>query len=126
MLKNSHLVKVVNIEDKLKLFNDYWSPKIVGELNNHEVKVVKLKGEFVWHHHEKVDELFWVIKGQLIIHFRDRDIKINPGEFVIVPKQLEHKPEAPEEAHIVLIETKGTLNTGNVKSKHTVKKLHKI
>lgn len=126
MSKDSNLIKIINIKDKLKLFNDYWNPKIVGQLNNHEVKVAKLKGEFVWHHHDSVDELFWVIKGQLIIHFRDRKITVNEGEFVIVPKKLKHKPEAPKEVHIVLIETKGTVNTGSVKSKLTYKKLQKI
>jgi mannose-6-phosphate isomerase-like protein (cupin superfamily) len=110
----SNLVKVININDKLSLFNEYWDPKIVGELNNHKVQVVKLKGEFVWHHHDNEDELFLVVKGQLTIHFRDKDIQVNEGEFVIIPHPIEHKPEAKEEVHIVLIEPKGTLNTGNV------------
>lgn len=126
MKQISTSIQVINIKDKLKLFHDYWNPKIVGQLNNHEIKVAKLKGEFVWHHHDSVDELFWVIKGQLIIHFRDRKIIVNEGEFLIVPKKLEHKPEATKETHIVLIETKGTVNTGNIKTKLTRKKLQKI
>lgn len=114
MDNTSDLVKVVNIADKLSLFSEYWNPKIVGELNNHKVQVVKLKGEFVWHHHDNEDELFLVIKGQLTIHFRDKDVQVNEGEFVIIPHPIEHKPEAKEEVHIILIEPKGTLNTGNV------------
>jgi mannose-6-phosphate isomerase-like protein (cupin superfamily) len=114
MTTNSDPVKVVNISEKLSLFSEYWNPKIVGTLNNHKVQVVKLKGEFVWHHHEKEDELFLVIKGQLTIHFRDRDVTVNEGEFVIIPHPIEHKPEAKEEVHIILIEPSETLNTGNV------------
>lgn len=114
MKTDSSEVKVVNIKEKLSLFKEFWNPKIVGELNDHKVQVVKLKGEFVWHHHENEDELFLVIKGHLIIHFRDRDIHVNEGEFVIIPHPIEHKLEAPEEVHIILIEPKNTLNTGNV------------
>lgn len=125
-MQNSKSVQVVNIKEKLSLFSKHWNPKIVGELNDHKVQVVKLKGEFVWHHHEKEDELFWVIKGHLIIHFRDRDIHINEGEFAIIPHLLEHKPEAPEEVEIVLIEPKGAVNTGNVETEKTVKKQDKI
>ncbi|MBI2640998.1 cupin domain-containing protein [Candidatus Roizmanbacteria bacterium] len=117
---DSSEVKVVNIKQKLSLFTEHWNPKIVGELNDHKVQVVKLKGEFVWHHHEKEDELFLVIKGRLTIHFRDRDIHINEGEFVIIPHMLEHKPEAPEEVEIILIEPIAAMNTGNVKSDKTV------
>ena len=116
----------INISRKLALFKDYWSPKVVGEFNDTEIKVVKLKGEFVWHHHEKEDELFWVIKGELIIHLRDKDLRVEEGEFVIIPRMVEHKPEAREEVHIVLIEPKGTLNTGNVEDKKTVKNLKRI
>ncbi len=125
-MQNSNAVKVVNIKEKFSFFSETWNPKIVGELNNHKVQVVKLKGEFVWHHHEKEDEMFWVIKGHLIIHFRDRDVHINEGEFIIIPHVLEHKPEAHEEVEIVLIEPKETLNTGNVKTDKTVKKQDKI
>lgn len=124
-MKNK-MPRIINIKQKLSLFSDYWSPKIVGELNSQEVKVVKLKGEFVWHHHEGTEELFLVIKGKLIIHFRNKDLILNEGEFTIIPKMVEHKPEAKREAYVVLIESKGTLNTGNVKSKHTVEKLKRI
>lgn len=124
---NSNQIKVVNIKNKLSLFNEYWNPKIVGKLNNHKVQVAKLKGEFVWHHHDNEDELFLVIKGRLSIHFRDRDIEVNEGEFVIIPHPIEHKPEAKSEVHILLIEPKNTLNTGNMtNSKYAVKKQNKI
>ncbi len=115
MQSNSKEVKVVNIKDKLSKFEEYWSPKIVGELNDQKVQVVKLKGEFVWHHHDNEDELFLVIKGKLTIHFRDKDLQVGEGEFVIIPHPIEHKPEAKEEVHIILIEPKGTVNTGNAK-----------
>ncbi len=114
MKTDSADIKVVNINEKLSLFNEFWNPKIVGGFNNHKVQVVKLKGEFVWHHHDNEDELFLVIKGQLTIHFRDRDVLVNEGEFIIIPHPIEHKPEAKEEVHIILIEPKETLNTGNV------------
>lgn len=107
-------VKVINIVEKLSLFTQYWNPKIVGELNDHKVQVVKVKGQFVWHHHDNADELFLVIKGQLTIHFKGYDVMANPGEMVIIPHPLEHMTEAKEETHIVLIEPKETLNTGNV------------
>lgn len=126
MQTDSGKVKVVNITDKLSKFDEYWSPKIVGELNDHKVQVVKLKGEFVWHYHEKEDELFLVIKGKLIIHFRDRDVEVNEGEFVIIPHPIEHKPEAKEEVHIVLIEPKGTVNTGSAKDSKLTAKEEKI
>ena len=125
-MNNSKSVWVVNIQDKLSQFSEYWNPKIVGELNDQKVQVVKLKGEFVWHHHEIEDELFWVVKGKLTIHFRDSDVEINEGEFVIIPHSLEHKPEAKEEVHIVLIEPKTALNTGNVKTDKTVASQEKI
>src|SRR3989339_304250 len=120
-ISNSKNVKVVNIKEKLNKFTEHWNPKIVGELNDDKVQVVKLKGEFHWHHHEKEEELFWVITGKLLIHFRDRTVEVNEGEFVIIPKLVEHKPEAPEEVQIVLIEPRTTLNTGNVETENTVK-----
>src|SRR3989344_3637630 len=126
MKTDSRTIKVVNINEKLSKFGEHWSPKIVGELNDDKVQVVKLKGEFVWHNHEKEDELFLVIKGKLIIHFRDRDVEVNEGEFVIIPHPIEHKPEAPEEVEIILIEPKETLNTGNVETDKTVKVQDKI
>ncbi len=116
----------VRINDKLKLINEYWKPKVVGELNDSFVKVAKLKGEFLWHHHENEDELFWVIKGTLIIKFRDNDIVINEGELLIVPRGVEHMPVAEEEVQVVLIEPVSTLNTGNVLSERTVENPDKI
>ncbi len=126
MKQGSSSVSIVNINKKLSLVKKYWNPKIVGELNDHKVQVVKLKGEFVWHHHKNEDELFLVIKGNLTIHFRDKQVEVKPGEFVIIPRKLEHKPEAKEEVEIVLIEPKSTLKTGNVKTKNTVEKQEKI
>ncbi len=127
MTTDSSAIKVINIDEKLSLFNTYWNPKIVGELNDHKVQLVKLKGEFVWHHHDHEDELFLVVKGKLTIHFRDRDIEVSEGEFVIIPHPIEHKPEAKEEVHIILIEPKNTLNTGNIKDSNlTAKKQEKI
>jgi mannose-6-phosphate isomerase-like protein (cupin superfamily) len=116
----------VNLAEKLGSFQDLWSPKIVGELNDHYVKLVKLKGEFVWHHHDAEDELFLVVKGRLQLKFRDRDVWLNEGEFAIVPRGVDHLPIAPEETHVVLLEPKSTLNTGNVRNERTVKELDRI
>ena len=116
----------VNLAHKFNLFQDYWSPKIVGELDDSYVKLVKLKGEFVWHHHEAEDELFLVVKGRLLIKLRDRDIWLEKGEFVIIPRGVEHMPIAEKEAHVLLLEPKSTLNTGNVRSEKTVTDLERI
>lgn len=116
----------VNLAEKLELFDDYWSPKIVGALNGQHVKLVKLKGEFVWHHHEVEDELFLVIKGRLTIQFRDREVVLDPGEFLIIPHGVEHKPVAEEEVHVLLFEPASTLNTGNVRGEKTVETLDSI
>jgi mannose-6-phosphate isomerase-like protein (cupin superfamily) len=116
----------VSLAHKFNLFQDYWSPKIVGELNDSYVKLVKLKGEFVWHHHEAEDELFLVVKGRLLIKLRDRDIWLERGEFVIIPRGVEHLPIAEKEAHVLLLEPKSTLNTGNVRSEKTVTDLERI
>lgn len=113
----------VNLAEKFGLFDEYWSPKIVGELNGQYVKLAKLKGEFVWHHHEAEDELFWVVKGQLVIKLREKDVTLKEGEFFIVPRGVEHKPVAKEEAHILLFEPQSTLHTGNVRSERTVENL---
>jgi mannose-6-phosphate isomerase-like protein (cupin superfamily) len=109
----------VNLAQKLTLFNEHWNPKIVGELNDSYVKVVKVQGEFVWHHHEAEDELFYVLNGRLLIQFRDRDVWLDEGEFLIVPRGVEHKPVAPEEVHIMLLEPKTVVNTGNVRNEKT-------
>ena len=116
----------VNLAEKLGLFQDCWSPKVVGELNDSYVKLVKLKGEFVWHHHEAEDELFLVVKGRMLMRFRDRDVWVEQGEFIIVPHGVEHLPVAPEEAHVLLLEPKTTLNTGNVQNERTVSELARI
>lgn len=116
----------VNLGEKLQLFSDHWSPKIVGELNDSYVKLVKLKGEFVWHYHESEDELFLVVRGRLLIKLRDRDIHLEEGEFVIIPRGVEHLPVADEEAHVLLLEPKTTLNTGNVEGERTVANLDRI
>jgi mannose-6-phosphate isomerase-like protein (cupin superfamily) len=116
----------VNLGAKLALFDEYWSPKIVGELNGQQVKLAKLKGGFVWHHHEVEDELFLVVKGRLVIKLRDRDVTLEAGEFLIVPRGVEHKPVAEEEAHVLLFEPMGTLNTGTVQSERTVEEIETI
>ncbi len=116
----------VNLAQKFALFHDYWNPKIVGELNDSYVKIVKLKGEFVWHHHEMEDELFLVVKGTLLIRLRERDIWLHEGEFVIIPKGVEHLPVAEEEVQVLLLEPKSTLNTGNVQDDHTVTDLDSL
>ena len=113
----------VNLSKKLTLFNDLWSPKIVGELNGQYVKLAKLKGEFVWHQHEAEDEMFLVIKGTLVIQIRDEDdIVLEPGEFCIIPRGVRHKPVAEQEVHIMLFEPKSTYHTGDVKTDKTVEK----
>ena len=113
-------INKVNIAQKFDFFQEQWNPKIVGELNDSHVKLVKLKGEFVWHHHDDEDELFLVVKGRLLIKLRDKDIWLNEGEFVIIPKGVEHLPVADEEAQVILLEPKSTLNTGNVDNERTV------
>ncbi len=110
----------VNISEKLNLIDSYWNPHIVGELNGQQVKLVKIKGEFVWHHHADVDEMFLVITGRLILRMRDRDMILYPGEFFVMPKGVEHLPIAEEEVHMMLFEPTGTLNTGNVRNELTV------
>ena len=119
-------VEKVNVAQEFTLFKEYWVPYIVGELNDSYVKVDKLKGEFVWHKHEAEDELFLVTKGKLLIKLRDKDVWLGEGEFIIIPKGAEHKPVADEEVHVVLIEPKSTLNTGNVKNEKTVAQLKRI
>jgi mannose-6-phosphate isomerase-like protein (cupin superfamily) len=116
----------VNLAQKFSLFQEYWSPKIAGELNDSHVKLVKLKGEFVWHHHDTEDELFLVVKGSLLIKLRDRDIFLKEGEFVIIPRGVEHLPIAEEEAHVLLLEPKTTLNTGSIRNERTVADLERI
>ena len=116
----------VNLIQKFSLFDATWSPKIVGELNGQYVKLAKLKGELVWHHHEAEDELFWVVKGRMILKLRERDVVLEEGEFIIVPRGVEHKPVAEEEAQVLLFEPKSTMNTGTVRGERTVEELERI
>lgn len=109
----------VNLAQKLSLFQAHWQPKVVGELNDSYVKLVKVQGEFVWHHHEAEDELFLVLHGRLCIQFRDGDVWLEPGEFLIVPRGVEHRPVAPDEVHLLLLEPKTTVNTGTVGGERT-------
>jgi mannose-6-phosphate isomerase-like protein (cupin superfamily) len=113
-------VEKVNLAEKFSLFHDYWSPKIVGQINDFHVKLAKLKGEFIWHHHDNEDEMFLVVKGRLLIKLRDRDVWLHEGEFVVIPKGVEHLPVAEEEVHLMLLEPATTLNTGNVDNERTV------
>lgn len=110
----------VNLAEKFASFSEYWSPKIAGEVQDMHVKIAKLKGEFIWHQHENEDEMFFIIKGRLLLKFRDRDVWLEEGEFLIVPRGVEHLPVAEEEVHLLMFEPKGTLNTGNVQSERTV------
>ena len=116
----------VNLAEKFQMFQEHWSPKIVGEVNDCYLKVVKFKGEFVWHHHDVEDEMFMVIKGRFVMKLKDRDIQLEEGEFIIIPRGVEHMPVADEEVEVLLIEPKTTLNTGNVNNERTVEVLQRI
>lgn len=116
----------VNLLEKFGLFAETFHPKIVGDLNDHHVKVVKLQGDFVWHHHPEEDELFLVVRGRMRMGLRTGDVELTEGELFIVPKGVEHKPSAEEECWVVLIEPAGTLNTGNVVGEKTVAELDRI
>jgi mannose-6-phosphate isomerase-like protein (cupin superfamily) len=119
-------VRKINLAETFGRFQDHWSPKIVGEVNDTLVKLTKLKGEFVWHHHEREDELFLVVKGKLRLRLRDKDLVLGPGEFAIIPRGVEHLPVADEETHVLLFEPKSTLNTGNVRNERTVAELDRL
>ena len=116
----------VNISEKFSQFSDHWNPRIIGELNGQQVKAAKLKGEFFFHHHEHEDEMFLVTKGKLRMEFRDKVVDISEGEFIIVPRGVEHKPVAEEEVELLLFEPASTLNTGNIENERTRKELKKI
>jgi mannose-6-phosphate isomerase-like protein (cupin superfamily) len=116
----------VNLHEKLALFSDHWSPTVVGELNGQQVKVVKLLGEFVWHKHDHEDELFLAVRGRFRMEFRDRYVWLEEGEFLIVPRGVEHRPVADEEAHVLLFEPATTLNTGDVRDERTVEMPERI
>ncbi len=113
-------MRKVSLAEAFAKFSDHWSPKVVGDINDMQIKLVKLQGEFVWHRHEAEDELFLVTKGELLMRFRDSEIRIGPGEFLIVPHGVEHLPVAADECEVVLLEPKTTLNTGNVVNERTV------
>lgn len=113
-------MNAINIAQKFDLIHEFWRPKIVGEINDSYVKLAKLKGEFVWHHHDEEDEMFLVVKGRLTIKLRDRDIQLEEGEFAIIPKGVEHMPVAADEVHVILLEPKTTRNTGNVENERMV------
>jgi len=123
-------VEKVNLAQKFSLFTEPYQPRIIGELNDSYVKAVKVKGDFLWHHHDNEDELFFVVKGLLRMRVREngseRELTIQPGEFIIVPRGVEHLPSADEETHVVLLEPRTTLNTGNVESARTLRKLERI
>jgi mannose-6-phosphate isomerase-like protein (cupin superfamily) len=110
----------VNLMEKFALFDERWSPKVVGELNGQHVKLVKFRGEFVWHKHDDEDELFLVVKGRFLMEFRDREVRLEEGEFLIVPRGVEHRPVADEEVQVLLFEPAGTVNTGEVQDERTV------
>ena len=110
----------INLSEKFSLINDYWNPRIVGELNGQQVKLVKFKGPFDWHHHENEDELFYVVKGSFEMEFSDKTVTVNAGEFLIVPKMMEHRPNAKEEVEVMLFEPASTLNTGNLINEKTL------
>lgn len=116
----------INLAEKFATFSEYWSPRIAGELNGQQVKLVKFKGPFTWHHHEHEDEMFLVVKGSFIMEFRDKQVTIGEGEFIIVPRGVEHRPNAPEEVEVLLFEPATTLNTGNVENAFTKKELQKL
>lgn len=123
-------IRKVNLAQKFSLFTEQYQPKIIGEINDLHVKLVKLQGDFVWHHHDNEDELFLVVKGALRMRIREegseRQFVITPGEFIVIPHGVEHLPSAEEETHVVLLEPKTTLNTGNVESERTVRELQRI
>jgi mannose-6-phosphate isomerase-like protein (cupin superfamily) len=119
-------METANLSEKFSHFSDYFNPRVIGDLNDTHVKAVKLKGEFVFHHHDNEDELFLVVKGTLRMKFRDREAVIRQGEFLIVPRSVEHCPHADEEVHLVLIEPKSTVNTGNITNERTVAQLERI
>src|SRR5512135_3293571 len=120
------IVDKVNVAEKLARVSEHWSPKIVGELNGQQVKLVKFKGPFLWHHHEREDEMFYVVKGRFRMEFRDRSVDLASGEFLIVPRGVEHRPVADQEVEVMLFEPATTLNTGNVRNERTLEQLERL
>lgn len=119
-------IRKVNLAAMFGRFDDQWKPKIVGEVNDSLVKLVKFRGEFVWHHHDVEDEMFLVVKGRMRMQLRDGDVIVEPGEFIIIPHGVEHKPVAEEDTEVVLFEPNSTLNTGNIRNERTVPKLERL
>lgn len=119
-------IRKVNLAETLARFQEYWKPKIVGEVNDSLVKLVKFQGEFVWHHHDHEDELFLVLQGRMRMELRDKSVIVGPGEFIIIPHGVEHKPIAEIETHVLLFEPNTTLNTGNVRNERTVPTLERL
>lgn len=117
---------VINLDGKLSQFTDCWNPRIIAELNGQHVKLAKLQGEFIWHHHEHEDELFLVLRGTLRMQFRDREVAIRPGECIVVPRGVEHRPVADQEVHVMLFEPASTLNTGNLRNERTRERLERL
>ncbi|MEO8030157.1 MAG: cupin domain-containing protein [Gemmatimonadota bacterium] len=120
------MVPVINLAQKLSLFDEQWSPRVIADLNDSQVKLAKVQGEFVWHHHADEDELFLVIKGRLTIELRDGAVSFGPGEMVVIPKGVEHRPVAAEEVHLMLVEPRQILHTGNVVNERTVHEFQRI
>jgi len=119
-------MEVINLAQKVELINEYWDPKIIAELNGQHVKIAKIKGQFLWHSHENEDELFYVLSGELVMHFRDKVLKLSKGDMCVVPKGIEHKPVAIEETYILMFEPIGTLNTGDKETEKTQRDLEHI
>jgi len=119
-------MEVINLKEKFSLFSDHWSPKIIGELNGQAVKIAKVEGEFVWHNHKNEDELFYILKGELILEFRDKSITLREGDMTIIPRGVEHKPIAKEEVWLMLFEPMETKHTGDVVHELTKDKLDRI
>jgi len=116
----------VNLAEKFSIFSEQWSPKIVGELNGQLVKLAKFKGPFVWHHHDHEDEMFYVVKGSFDMELEDGTVTINEGEFIVIPRGIEHRPNAKEECEVMLFEPASTLNTGNIENERTLKQLQRL
>jgi mannose-6-phosphate isomerase-like protein (cupin superfamily) len=120
------MLEKVNLSEKFRLFEEHWSPKIAGEVNDSYVKLVKFQGDFVWHKHDEEDEMFLVVRGSIVIKLRDGDVRLGEGEFVIIPRGVEHMPVAEEEAHVLLFEPKTVLNTGDVRNERTREVLGRV
>ena len=119
-------MEIINLEEKLNRFQDHWNPRVIGALNGQLVKLVKVEGDFIWHSHADEDELFYVLKGELIMEFRDKTLVLQPGEMVIVPRGVEHRPRAKEEVHLMLFEPASTINTGEVQNERTKTNLEQL